>query len=165
MCGQQERSRKVFLPLCGLRSSKWQTLRRHPFWGKYNPKNGSSSSMRKTILLVSRDEQLKNVRALALRRGGYHTISSGNITSALQLATHCQMSIICETFRWEEQNSFIDRVHESNPGVFLLCIRVAMTQPHELLKTVNGCFNAQPGGSRICVIESNNLIAWPRKAS
>lgn len=87
------------------------------------------------------------------------------MTSALQLAAHCQMSIIGHTFNPHEQDDFIERVHESNPGVFILCLRFALTQPQELLKAVSACFAAQPGGSRVCVIEPSNVVAWPKKAS
>jgi hypothetical protein len=50
------------------------------------------------------------------------------MTSALQLATHCQMSIIGHTFSPQEQDDSIDRVHQGNPNVFLLCVRFALTQ-------------------------------------
>jgi hypothetical protein len=75
------------------------------------------------------------------------------------------MSIIGHTFTPDEQDEFIDRVHESNPRVFLTCLRFSLTQPQELLKVVSDCFAAQAGGSRVCVIEQNNVIAWPKKAS
>jgi DNA-binding response OmpR family regulator len=69
--------------------------------------------MYKTILLVSRDERLQETQALVLRQGRYHTMSATNMTSALQLAGRCQMSIIGHTFTPHEQDEFIDRVHES----------------------------------------------------
>jgi hypothetical protein len=121
--------------------------------------------MYKTILLVSRDERPQETRALVLRQGGYHTMSTTNMTSALQLAGQCQMSFIGHTFRPDEQDEFIDRVHESNLGVFFICLHFSLTQPQELLKVVSDCFAGQPGGSRVCVIEQNNVIAWPKKAS
>jgi hypothetical protein len=121
--------------------------------------------MPKTILLVSRDEVLRNTRALILDRVGYRTIKSGNLTSAVQLSSHCQMSIIGHTFSPEEQNDFIDRVHEGNPSVFVLCLRFGLTQPGALLTAVASCFATQPGGSRVCILEESNVIAWPKKAS
>jgi hypothetical protein len=121
--------------------------------------------MSKTILLVSRDENLQSSRALILERAGYRTIRTGSMTSAVQLGAHCQMSIIGHTFSPWEQDDFIERVHEGNPSVFILCLRFALTQPQALLRAVEDCFAAQPGGSRICVIEQSNVIAWPKKAS
>jgi hypothetical protein len=121
--------------------------------------------MPKTILLVSRDESLQNTRALILEAFGYRTIKTANLTSAVQLASHCQMSIIGHTFSPEEQDDFIDRVHEGNPSVFVLCLRFGLTNPQVLLTAVNNCFATRHGESRICVIEESNVITWPRRAS
>jgi hypothetical protein len=121
--------------------------------------------MAKTILLVSRDEGLQNSRALVLEGAGYRTIKTGSLTSAVQLSAHCQMSIIGHTFNPQEQDDFIDRVHEGNPSVFVLCLRFGLTQPWTLLAAVANCFDAQPGGSRVCIVEESNVIAWPKKAS
>jgi len=121
--------------------------------------------MPKTILLVSRDENLQNSRALILEGAGYRTIKTGNLTSAVQLSAHCQMSIIGHTFSSAEQDDFIDRVHEGNPSVFVLCLRFGLTQPRALLTAEANCFAAQPGGSRVCIMEESNVIAWPKRAS
>jgi CheY-like chemotaxis protein len=121
--------------------------------------------MPKTILLVSRDPNLQTTRVLILERAGYRTIRTNSLTSAIQLAAHCQMSIIGHTFTPAEQNDFIERVHEGNPSVFVLCLRFGLMEPQALLKAVADCFTTQPGGSRICVLEPSNVIAWPQKAS
>jgi hypothetical protein len=121
--------------------------------------------MPKTILLISRDENLQNSRALVLEAAGYRTIKTGSLVSAVQLSSHCQMSIIGHTFSPNEQDDFIDQVHEGSPSVFVLCLRFGLTQPRALLTAVNNCFAAQPGGSRICVMEESNVIAWPKRAS
>jgi CheY-like chemotaxis protein len=121
--------------------------------------------MPKTILLVSRDPNLQSTRALTLEGAGYRTIRTNSMISAVQLAAHCQMSIIGHTFTPSEQDNFIGRVHESNPSVFVLCLRFGLTESQALLKAVADCFATQPGGSRICVLEPSNVIAWPRKAS
>jgi hypothetical protein len=34
--------------------------------------------------------------------------------------------------------------------------------PSTLLGHVASCFATRPGGSRVCVIEETNLIAWPK---
>jgi hypothetical protein len=121
--------------------------------------------MPKTILLVSRDENLQNSRALVLEAAGYRPIKTSNLTSAVQLSSHCQMSVIGHTFNPNEQDEFIDRVHEGNPSVFVLCLRFGLTQPRVLLTAITNCFAAQPGGSRVCIVEESNVIAWPKKAS
>jgi hypothetical protein len=122
-------------------------------------------SMPKTILLVSRDKNLQNSRALVLEGVGYRTVKTGSLTSAVQLSSHCQMSIIGHTFSPEEQDDFTDRVHEGNPSVFVLCLRFGLTQPGALLTAVANCFASQPGGSRVCIMEESNVIAWPKRAS
>jgi hypothetical protein len=121
--------------------------------------------MPKTILLLSRDEDLQNSRALILEAVGYRTIKTGSLISAVQLSSHCQMSIIGHTFSPDEQDDFIDQVHEGNPSVFVLCLRFGLTNPRALLTAVNNCFAAQPGGSRVCIMEESNVIAWPKRAS
>ena len=122
-------------------------------------------SMNKTILLVSRDQNLQNSRSLVLEAAGFRTIKTGSLTSAVQLSSHCQMSIIGHTFSPEEQDNFIERVHEGNPSVFVLCLRFGLTQPRALLTAVANCFAAQPGGSKVCIVEESNVIAWPKRAS
>jgi hypothetical protein len=121
--------------------------------------------MPKTILLVSRNENVQNSRALVLEGVGYQTIKTSSLTSAVQLSSHCQMSIIGHTFSPEEQDDFTDRVHEGNPSVFVLCLRFGLTQPRALLAAVADCFASQAGGSRLCIMEESNVIAWPKRAS
>jgi hypothetical protein len=58
-----------------------------------------------------------------------------------------------------------DDFHKANPSVFVLCLRYGLPQPAALLRHVEDCFGAQPGSSRICVIEKCNVVAWPKKAS
>lgn len=121
--------------------------------------------MPKTILLVSRDENLQNSRALVLAGAGYRTIQTDGLISAVQLSSYCEMAIIGYTFSSDEQENFIDRVHEGHPSVFVLCLRFELTRPRALLTAVANCFASQPGGSRVCVIEESNVIAWPKRAS
>jgi DNA-binding NtrC family response regulator len=124
-----------------------------------------STEMSKTILLVSRDKNLQNARARILEGVGYRTIKTSSLTSAVQLSSHCQMSIIGHTFNPKEQDDFIDSVHEANPSVYVLCLRCDLAQPQALLDAVASCFASQPGGVRICIFEGNNVIAWPKRAS
>jgi hypothetical protein len=121
--------------------------------------------MPKTILLVSRDQTPQATRALVLERAGYRTMRTESMASAVPLASQSQMAIIGHTFCPAEQNDFIERVHEANPSVYLLCLRFGLVHPSTLLGHVASCFAAQPGGSRVCVIEETNLIAWPKRAS
>src|ERR1700742_915115 len=100
--------------------------------------------MPKTILLLSRDENLQNSRALILEAVGYRTIKTGSLISAVQLSSHCQMSIVGHTFSVDEQDDFIDQVHEGNPSVFVLCLRFGLTNSRALLTAVNNCSRLSP---------------------
>jgi hypothetical protein len=113
-------------------------------------------SMHKTILLGSRDRNLQATRASVFERAGYRTMRTASLTSAVQLSAHCQMSIIGHTFRPAEQDDFINLVPEANPSVFVLCLRYGLAQRSTLLMHVAQCCAAQPGDSRICVIEESN---------
>jgi hypothetical protein len=86
-------------------------------------------SMHKTILLVSRDRNLQATRASILEQAGYRTMRTASLTSAVPLASHCQMSIIGHTFSPAEQDHFIELVHEANPSAFVLCLRYGLAQP------------------------------------
>jgi hypothetical protein len=111
--------------------------------------------MPKTILLVSRDENLQNSRALVLAGAGYRTIRTDGLISAVQRSFYCEMAIIGHTFSPNEQEDFIERVHEGYPSVFVLCLRFGLTQPRALLTAVANCFDSQPGGS-----EFAERLAW-----
>ena len=115
-----------------------ESVYEQPFLLEFNPTSG-------LILLVSRDEVLEKTRALVMQQGGYHTVSTGNMTCALELAARCEMCIIEHTFSPDEQDEFIDRVHASYPNVCQVCLRFPMTHPHELLKIVRNCSVGQPG--------------------
>ena len=121
--------------------------------------------MQKTILLVSRDEKIQANRAAALNQAGYRTMRTGSLTSAVQLAANCQMTIIGNTFSTGEQNQFIKTIHDAYPSLLILCLRSSLPHPNALLAHVADCFGIRRGESRIRVIEESNLIAWPQKAS
>jgi hypothetical protein len=120
--------------------------------------------MSKTIMLVSGDEGLLNTRALILETAGYRTIKTGSLTSAIQLAVGCQMSIIGHTFTSDEHRDFVERVHETNPRIFILSLRNGLTQPQTLLDTVADCFAAQPCESRVCIVQYHHVIAWAKES-
>jgi hypothetical protein len=115
--------------------------------------------MQKTILLVSRDEALQNTRAFLLEASGYRTMKTGSSTAVAQLGVHCHMLIIGHSFTPEEQDDLIDCIHESNPGVFIVCLRCGFTEPNTLLKAVSRCFAAQPGGPRVYIVEGDDIIS------
>jgi hypothetical protein len=124
----------------------------------------STRAMPQTILLVSRDEALQNTRALILEGAGYRTITTGSLISAVQLSSHRQMSIIGHTLSPEEQDDFIDRVHEEIQA-YISYVSLWTNAAWSALDPVVKCFAPHPGGSRVCIMEESNLIAWPKRAS
>jgi hypothetical protein len=78
---------------------------------------------------VSRDRNLQATRASILEQAGYRTMRTASLTSAVPLASHCQMSIVGHTFSPAEQDHFIELVHEANPSAFVLCLRYGLAQP------------------------------------
>jgi hypothetical protein len=60
--------------------------------------------VRKTILLVSRDERLQDTWALVLRQGSYHTMSTKQHDWRLQPTGRCQLAIIGHSFTPNEQD-------------------------------------------------------------
>jgi len=121
--------------------------------------------MQKTILLVSRDEKIQANRAFVLHRAGYRTMRTASLTSAVQLAAYCQMTVIGNTFSFREQDAFMSNVHAAYPNLFMLCLRSGLANPNALPAHVADFFGTGRGKSRIRVIEESNLIAWPQKAS
>lgn len=108
--------------------------------------------MAKTILLVSRDPILQETRALILERVGYRTIKAATLKCGIMLSRGCQMCVIGHSFEPHEQAEFIERAHEANPGMFVVCLRFGLINPERLLKTVAECFAAQPGSSQMRVV-------------
>jgi hypothetical protein len=54
------------------------------------------------------------------------------------------MSIIGHAFTPTEQDEFIDRVYESSPSVYLICLCLPLTQPQELSKVVGDASQGSP---------------------
>jgi hypothetical protein len=117
--------------------------------------------MPQTISLVSRDEALQNTGALILEGAGSRTIKTGSLISAVQLSSHCQMSIIGHTLSLGEQDDFIDRVHEEIQA-YISYVSLWTNAAWGALDPVVKCFAPHPGGSRVCIMEESNLIAWPK---
>jgi hypothetical protein len=121
--------------------------------------------MQKTILLISRDQSLQASRALVLESAGYRTIRSESISDSLPFVTRAQMAIIGHSFTRAEQDDFIERALETNPSLYVLCLRFGLVQPEAILQTCHDCFAFQRGEARVYVVEENNLISWPKPAS
>lgn len=113
--------------------------------------------MRRSILLVSRDDNLQIARSTIFQNAGYQAFCVDSVTGAVLLvgAERPEIALLCFTFSANEQQSFIERVRETNTSLFVLCLRDANIAPSDLVETCEQSFNNQPGTARvrICSVE------------
>jgi hypothetical protein len=100
------------------------------------------------ILVISRDRSLMNTRRLVLHSDGYQILTTTNLIVAISLSRECHMAIICHTFTFQEQCDLIERMHEINPGISILCLSYGILHPERFLELVAACFNAHPGSCK-----------------
>jgi DNA-binding response OmpR family regulator len=113
-----------------------------------------------TILLVSRDPDLQSTRSLVFRSAGYKTYLSADLDSALTIAREVDLVLLGHTLEPQEQDDFIEHVQETNPSVFVLCLRNGTVAPQMLLRTCESLLSCQPGASRYWVIEDGAVLPW-----
>ena len=114
--------------------------------------------MPQTISLVSRDEALQNTRVSILEGAGYRTIKTGSLISAVQLSSHCQMSIIGHTLSPEEQDDFIDGVHEGK-SKRISHVSLWTNAAWGALDPCRKVFRDPPRRLQGCIMEESNLTA------
>jgi DNA-binding response OmpR family regulator len=109
--------------------------------------------MRRSILLVSRDDNLQIARSAIFQNAGYQAFCVDSVTGAVLLvgAERPEIALLCFTFGVNEQHSFIERVRETNSSLFVLCLRDANVQPSELIDACERSFIKQPGMARVRV--------------
>lgn len=112
--------------------------------------------MPRTILLVSRDDELQLQRARLMQDAGYRTFCVDSISGALLMtgAERPHIALLCFTFRMEEQEAFIERVRETNTSLFVLCLQEGDISPTELIYACDQSFRKQPGMSNIQIFNS-----------
>ena len=120
--------------------------------------------MRKTIVLLCRDEDAQRLRASVLERAGYYVHQCMSFSDAATHAARSQMVIAGHTYTSAEQEDLVSRVHETNPSFHMLCLRFNLIEPKALLHACQECFASQPGGSRVFIIQAPRVISWPGKA-
>jgi CheY-like chemotaxis protein len=114
-----------------------------------------------TILLVSRDHELQSTRSLIFKSAGYKTYLSADLCSALTIARQVDLVLLGHTLEPKEQDDFIEHVQETNPSVFVLCLRNGVVAPQILLSTCESFLSCQPGAARCWVIEDGAVLPWP----
>jgi DNA-binding response OmpR family regulator len=109
--------------------------------------------MRHSILLVSRDDDLQIARSTFFQNAGYQTFHVDSVSGAVLLvgAERPEIALLCFTLSVDEQQSFIDRVRETNISLFVLCLRDANVQPSQLIDACERSFIKQPGMARMRV--------------
>ena len=110
--------------------------------------------MRRSILLVSRDDNLQIARSAIFQNAGYQAFCVDSVTGAVLLvgAERPEIALLCFTFGVNEQQSFIERVRETNSSLFVLCLRDANVPPSKLIDACERSFIKQPGMTRVRVL-------------
>jgi hypothetical protein len=70
------------------------------------------------------------------------------------------MSIVGHTFKPEEQSDFVERAHEVNAQMPIVCLGFGLVEPDTLLKIIASCLETEPGDPRVWKIEPTSLIEW-----
>ena len=110
--------------------------------------------MRRSILLVSRSDDLQIARSGLFHEVGYLTFHVDNISGAVLLvgAERADIALLCFTFSVGEQELFIERIRETNSSLFVLCLRDANVQPSKLIEVCEQSFVKRPGMGRLRVL-------------
>jgi hypothetical protein len=81
------------------------------------------------------------------------------------MARRADFVVIGDTFTATEQDDFIEQVHETNPGLCVICLRNGMVEPETLLDVCLTCLCSQPGAEQTRIIETDNILSWPKPRS
>jgi DNA-binding response OmpR family regulator len=110
--------------------------------------------MKRTILLVSRDDELQMSRSMLLQDAGYLAFRVDTVPGALLLAgaERPNIALLCYTFTVNEQEAFIERVQETNNSLFIICLRSHDIPSADLIEACERCFSNQPGMTRVRIL-------------
>jgi hypothetical protein len=114
--------------------------------------------LRRSILLVSRDDELQFVRSSLLQDTGYQAFLVDSVSGGVLLvaAERPQIALLCSTFSVDEQESFIEQVQETNSSQFILCLRNGDIGPSDLIEACEQCLRAQPGMSFVRILDGGS---------
>jgi DNA-binding response OmpR family regulator len=107
--------------------------------------------MSQSILLASRDDMPLRTRTAILRCAGYRTSSVHSLPEAKSLSLDLvpDLIILGHSFSDIEQAAFIEELHESHPGLHVLCLKYSLVDPAILLTACKSIFSGQPGCTRV----------------
>jgi len=102
-----------------------------------------------TILLVSNaDTVLSRARRKILDHAGYRIAGAGSLGLAISLTHSLRVNLVIleEGFSDCEKAAFIEVLHESHPGLCVLCLGHGYIQPDLLLVECRSILTAQTSG-------------------
>lgn len=105
------------------------------------------------ILVVSRDA--KECRLWAHRnsfeRAGYRVSQARSLGDAVCAAVNSRPNLIVleQSFSEREQAAFVDCLHESHPGIHVLCLGSGDISTGDLLSECRSILTGQPGGEKV----------------
>jgi DNA-binding NtrC family response regulator len=111
------------------------------------------------ILVVSRDGQdgrLWNHRN-SFERAGYRVSQARSLWDAACLAGDSRPNLIVlePSFSEREQVAFVDCLHESYPGIHVLCLRSGDASTEDLLWECRSILMQQPGGKKVHTLRNS----------
>jgi DNA-binding response OmpR family regulator len=106
------------------------------------------------VLLASRDAALQETRALVLQSAGYQTTEVTELAKVLAMAGRLRPEIIVlgHSIQPEEQASLVEQLHETMPGLLVICMRVGIVHPARLLGACAAARDGHPGSQRVRVL-------------
>jgi len=96
-------------------------------------------------------------RCTILKCAGYRTACTNNLPQAISLSLDISPNLIIlgHSFSDGEQASFIEELHESQPGIRVLCLKFGLVDPMMLLSECKTILLGQPGCPRVRSLRSN----------
>lgn len=112
--------------------------------------------MNQTVLLAFRDDlQLRN-RSATLRNAGYKTACANNLPNAMALSFYTAPNLIVlgDSFTDAEQAAFVDELHESQPGIWVLCLKSSV-KADSLTEQCRSILSGEPGSAKVRLAQAS----------
>jgi hypothetical protein len=92
-----------------------------------------------------------------LRCAGYLTTCTGSLSHAIFLSAGFDpdLIIVGHTFSDLEQEAFVEELHESQPGMRVLCLKFGLMDPAILLRECKLILSAQPSCANVRLLQAS----------
>jgi PleD family two-component response regulator len=109
------------------------------------------------ILLASRDEAPSRVCCAILKCAGYRIAQTHDLAQALSMSFDLSpdLIILSDAFAEYEQFEFVDELHESQPDISVLCLRLNVIDPQILVAECRSILSRQPGCGRVSSLRAS----------